>query len=344
MDELQKFVDDNLLGRKNILSVIDDYSIFSYYIGEELELRTKYSSPLRDGDEDPSFSLFYSKYFDDVIMFKDSANNIFGNVFDFVEAYLNLDSRKALLQINSDLKLGLDGEDVGDFTPYIVKSKPIKKHPTIITINKNLNPTPEFKEYWKWLEISNKTLDKFYARSVRVIHYKNEDGVSTIVPKILTISYEILGTYKIYQPFADKKFKFRNNFPDNYVEGALQLSFTTDFCIITKSSKECMFLDEHFGWESVAGKSETTQVPVYFMEEILRKKYKTVFIWLDNDDTGKKAQSKYLEDYPWLVPIEFDDYIEVSDPTDLFSHAKKLGQKEVALEYLKNLILKNLIQ
>ena len=338
MDELQQYVNDNLLTRKNILSVIDDYSIYSYYIGEELELRTKYSSPLRRGDEDPSFSLYYSKYFDDVIMYKDSAKNEFGNVFDFVESFLDVGPRKALLQINSDFGLGFDGDDVGDFKPHLVKSKPIKKHPTIITINKHVKPTREFIEYWKFLEISNSILDKFYTRNVRVIHYKNDDGCTTIVPKELTISYEILGTYKIYHPNGDKKFKFRNNFLDEYVEGALQLSFTTDFCIITKSTKEIMFLLQHFGWESVAGKSETTQISEYFMIQVLKKNYKKVFIWLDNDDAGRNAQEKYMQSYPWLIPIVFDDYIECSDPTDLFTHAKKLQQKEVALDYLKNLL------
>jgi hypothetical protein len=339
MDELQQYVNDNLLSRKNILSVIDDYSIYSYYIGEELELRTKYSSPLRHGDSDPSFSLFYSKYFDDVIMYKDSAKNEFGNVFDFVESFLRVNTRECLLQINSDFGLGFDGDDVGNFKPHLVKSKPVKKHPTIITINKHQTPTKEFKEYWKFLEISSITLNKFFARNVRVIHYKNDDGCTTIVPRELTISYEILGTYKIYHPNGDKKFKFRNNFLDNYVEGAMQLSFESDFCIITKSTKECMFLWEHFKWEAVAGKSETTQIPEYFMNEVLKKNYKKVFIWLDNDDAGKEAQAKYLIRYPWLVPIVFDDYIKCSDPTDLFIHAKKLHQKEVALDYLKQLLI-----
>ena len=114
MDDIEKFVAYNLLSRKSILHSIDDYSIYSHYIGEELELRTKYSSPLRHGDVDPSFSLYYSKYFDDVIMFKDSALNKSGSVFDFLMEFLQIPIRDVLLQINSDFGLGLDGEDVGE--------------------------------------------------------------------------------------------------------------------------------------------------------------------------------------------------------------------------------------
>jgi hypothetical protein len=335
MDEIEKFVSYNLLSKTSILNSIDDYSIYSYYIGEELELRTKYSSPLRHGDVDPSFSLFYSKYKDDVILFKDSALNKFGSVFDFLEEFLKISTREVLLQINSDFGLGLDGDDVGEFKPHLVKSKPIKKHPIKIEI-KRQEPTQEFIEYWENLEIAPDTLDKFYCRCVKVVHFKG-DHTTTIVPQILTISYEILGTYKIYQPFADKKFKFRNNYLDIYVEGALQLSFTTDFCVITKSTKEIMFMYEHFGWEAVAGKSETTMIHNHFMN-ILKVKYKKVFIWLDNDDAGKNAQAKYLEQYNWVIPIEFDSYIPDSDPTDLFLRSKKAGKKEMSLRYIKQLI------
>lgn len=339
MDEIEKYVAYNLLSKKSILNSIDDYSIYSYYIGEELELRTKYSSPLRHGDNDPSFSLYYSKYKDDVILFKDSALNKFGHVFDFLEEYLKITSREVLLQINSDFGLGLDGDDVGEFKPHLVKSKPVKKHPTKIEINKQ-KPTKEFLAYWNELEISQTTRNKFYCRCVRVMYFKS-DYVTTIIPKILTISYEILGTYKIYQPFADKKFKFRNNYLDTYIEGALQLSFTTDFCIITKSTKEIMFMFEHFGWEAVAGKSETTMISAHFMS-VLKSKYKKVFVWLDNDEAGRTAQAKYLELYSWLIPIEFDSYIPDSDPTDLFIRSKKMGKRTMALNYIKQLITKKL--
>jgi hypothetical protein len=340
MDDLEKFVAYNLVSRKSILHSIDDYSIYSYYIGQELELRTKYSSPLRHGDEDPSFSLYYSKHFENVIMYKDSALNKFGTVFDFLSEFLKIPIRDVLLQINSDFGLGLGGEDVGEFKPHLVKTKPIKKHPTKIEISKQ-EPTKEFKRYWDKLEITNNTLNKFYCRCVRVMHYKS-DITTTVVPRILTISYEILGTYKIYQPFADKKFKFRNNFLDIYVEGALQLTFTTDFCIITKSTKEIMFMFEHFGWESVAGKSETTMVSDHFMMNILKVNYKKVFVWLDNDTAGKVAQAKYLEQYDWLIPIEFDSYIPDSDPTDLFLRSKEKGNRNVALKYIKQLVTSKL--
>ena len=85
MDFLEDYLDENHLTKANILKYIDDYDIYSKYINAELELYTKYSSPLRVGDEDPSFSLYYSKYNKEVIMFKDQSTGNFGDAFKFVQ-------------------------------------------------------------------------------------------------------------------------------------------------------------------------------------------------------------------------------------------------------------------
>lgn len=337
MDALKEFVDDNLLSKANILKYVDDYSIYSYYIGEELELYTKYSSPLRIGDDDPSFSLYYSKYKPEFIWFKDNSTGKNGNVFTFLKEFLQVSTKTVLLQINSDFGLGLNDEEMGTFKPHLLKPAPVRKSPTKIEITVYPEETEEYLNYWDNLGITKKTRDKFYARDVHVIHYINDVHLSIEV-KTLTISYEILGHYKVYQPFADRKFKFRNNYLDIYVEGALQLDFKKDFAIITKSSKECMFMYEHFEWEAVAGKSETTPINPFFMTNVLQKRYLKVFIWLDNDDAGRTAQAKYLTKYPWLIPVVFDSFIVESDPTDLYSNAKKKGNEDVALRYLKQLI------
>lgn len=340
MDLLEEFVDDNLLSKANILKYVDDYSIYSFYIKAELELYTKYSSPLRNGDDDPSFSMYYSKYerAKDKILFKDSALGKFGDVFDFLELYLGVNRKKVLLQINSDFKLGLADDEVGTFKPQLIKSRPLRKGPTKIQITKREKESSRYLEYWEVLEISQRTRDKFYMSDVHVVHYKNGVDHVSIVCKELTIGYEILGHYKVYQPFGDRKYKFRNDFLDVYVEGALQLEFKQDFAIITKSTKECAFLYEHFEWEAVAGKSETTKITPYFMNEVLKRKYKKVFIWLDNDEAGQKAQAEYLELYPWLIPVVFNSFIKDSDPTDLFTRVKEEGKRDIALAYIKQLI------
>lgn len=343
MDEFRKCVEENSVSRENILKYVDQYSIFSYYIGDELETRTKYSSPLRQGDQDPSFSIWWSDKYEGVMLFKDSATGRSGDVFVFLRSLLSsngamIPERSVLLQINKDFNLGLAGMEVEDFKPYVAKKIPIKRYPVKIEITEHITPTDEYKFYWEDLEISNVILKRYYVQNPRVVHYISEGVHKSIVPRTLTISYAILGHYKIYHPFEDKKFKFRNNYLDIYVEGAIQLTYKKNFCIITKSTKDILFFRQHFDWDTVAGTSENTMINPYFVENILRLKYDKVFIWLDPDEAGIKAQNKYLEMYPWMIPIKFDEFIKQKDPTDLFLAAKKAGKKEVALKYLKQLI------
>lgn len=340
MDLLEQFVENNQLSPKSVLKYIDEYSIYSFYIGAELELNTKYSSPLRHGDEDPSFSMYYSKY-NDKLMFKDQSTGQFGDVFNFVRRMIGgantpCAQRTALLQINSDFGLGFNDLDTGDFKPQLIKAPPVRKEPITIKITTG-EDKKNFLDYWDFLEIDENTRNRFYCRNPHVVHYIGTEHI-TIVPKTLTISYEILGTYKIYHPFEDKKFKFRNNYTTGYVEGALQLTFEHNFCIITKSMKEIMFLYQHFQWECVAGPSENSYISDYFMTNILKTKYKRVYIWLDKDEAGINAQKRYTDLYPWLIPVEFDESIEQKDPTDFFSVGKRLGQQDKVLAYLKQLI------
>ena len=338
-DILSSYVDKNALSKSTILKYVDDYSIYSFYIGEELELYTKYSSPLRLGDDDPSFSIYYSKYkkAKDKIWFKDSSTGKNGDVFTFLQEFLGLSLKKVLLQVNSDFGIGLSDEEVGDFKPLLLKPVPPKKSPTKIEIAAHNPPTQEFTEYWSFLEVPDSVLNKYYTKNVRVIHYISKDTHITVVPKDLTISYEILGRYKTYQPFGERRFKFRNDYLDIYVEGAIQLEFKKSFAVITKSTKDIMFFNAHFGWECVAGKSENTPINPHFMK-ILLKRYKKVFIWLDPDKAGQEAQQRYIDQYPTLEPVVFDSFVVQKDPTDLFTAYKRAGKKEHALKYLQKLI------
>lgn len=339
MDALEKYVNENLLSKENILKYVDDYSLYSHYIGEELELNTKYSSPLRDKDDDPSFSIFYSKYVDK-ILFKDQALGIYGDVFEFIGQLGGLSPTQVLAQINSDFDLGFTGNssDTKDFKPRVLKSRPIKKPPVTIKITYRENPRKDFIEYWDFLGVPKSIQDMYYITNPEAIHFIQGNDRKVLYPRDLVIAYEILGKYKIYFPYEEKRFKFRNNFERTYVEGALQLQFNQDFAIITKSMKECAFMRAHFGWEAVAGTSETSMISEFFMNNILGQRYKKVFIWLDPDEAGKRSQLNYITKYPWLIPIETDSRLTGKDPTDIYTNAKKVGKEQVALKYLRHLI------
>ena len=339
-DPLKAYLDQNLLSKENVLREVDEYSLFCHYIGADLELRSKYSSPIRTIDDDPSFSLYYGKRGN--MMFKDNGIQESGDIFKFLQLFMGggtaIPIRQVLLQINADLDLGFEGEDVPTFKPNIIKkSPPKKKSPAIIQITKHTPNTSEFVDYWNFLNVDENVRKLFRIHNPNLVHFIQDGNTIVISPKDLCISYEILGTYKIYQPNSEKVIKFRNNYKPYYVEGMLQLrNVRAEFCIITKSLKECAFFYANFGFHCVAGTSETAMIHPKSIA-YLRERFQTILIWLDNDEAGRKATSKYLEAYPFLVPVD-TTLIEEKDPTDEFKKYKLAGEETFVLSKIKNIV------
>jgi len=334
-DALKEYVEEHGLNIPNILKAVDDYSIYAHYLGFEPELYTKYSSPLRDGDNDPSFVLYESKYKEGMIMFKDMATGKYGGVFKFLMELLETDLRSVLMQINKDFGIGLAGESTENFVAKKVTKLKVVKHSTKMWVTTR-EPSQEFLDFWRELDISRRVQDMYFAKDTILIHYENSDYKVQVTPKSLCISYEILGHYKTYQPKGERKYKFRNDYPAGFVEGARQLKFNKDFAIITKSTKECMWFREHFDIDAVAGTSENTMISDHFMNNYLKSKFSCVYIMLDSDEAGINAQKKYIAKYPWLKSISMKEFGDTKDITDAYKYMKSKGRQEEVLDFVRS--------
>lgn len=325
MDDLERFIEEKSLTVDNVRAQVDDYSLLSYYLGVELELNTRYSSPLREGDDNPSFSIFYGyvsgncKARTDRLYFKDQAGIGSGDVYCFLKLYLKAKSiTEVLEQINYDLQLGLNGDSAcRGLKPTILKETPIiKERPEIRIVSQP--PTKAYINYWKKYDINEHILMYYGVHCVQYIHYVTSSKTSIITPRTLCIAYNIGKYYKLYQPLGDKNMKFRNNFPSNYIEGHLQIDWTrNDLLIITKSLKECMLFRQHWNIQSVSGKSETTMISPEFMNLYLTH-FKRVVLWLDPDRAGCESTEKYVSLYPSLEVAKVPSWVEQKDPTDIY--------------------------
>lgn len=324
MNDILTELAEDTLTVQNVLELVDDYSLFCYYLGFDLELHTRYSSPLRPGDNNPSFSVFQSYSKDPTkqvgkLYFKDQATGISGDVIDFLITYFETDLASVLKQVNYDLNLcigGIEGKDQG------VKASDFKKDKVLIKERVNLDLIPGepnylFRDYWEGkYQIEPKTTSFYQATQPKALVYKYADGSRRVMySKTLCISYEIFKYYKFYWPFEEKQYKFRNNFPPEFVEGYMQLDKTAPYCIITKANKECMWFRQHFNLNACAGKSETTKIPPHLMMDLFSR-FPVVFLWLDADTTGQKMMLEYMALYPNLKPVYVPAGIKDKDPTD----------------------------
>lgn len=276
------------MGFKDLLAQIDDYSIFSYYMGE-FKVGQLMNSPLRSNDKMPSFAVFRAK--NGNLLFKDHGTGECGNAFKFIKLYTgittNLELERELLRIvrktnpNSGIRTVTHSskDGAGDTDIGIVR-QPFTKVD---------------KEYWKQFHISLDTLKKFNVFSIkyflcnRVVRgtYKEDNPM---------YAYKVYDKFKIYRPLASKYTKWRTNLTSRHVQGLAELPQEGgNLLIITKSLKDVMCLYE-MGFYAISAASETTFIPEDIIQS-LRTKWKHIVILYDRDRTGMFKAREYSKQY-----------------------------------------------
>ena len=78
---------------RDLLNKVDDYTIYSYYLGA-FKPGKLMNSPLRGDDKMPSFAIFATK--DGALLFKDHGTGVSGNALKFMKLYKNIQTREEL--------------------------------------------------------------------------------------------------------------------------------------------------------------------------------------------------------------------------------------------------------
>ena len=144
---------------KDILLMLDDYDIFSYYLGN-FQVGKLYNSPLRSDDKNPSFAVFHSNK-NNCLLFKDHGSGQFGNALTFVKTINHItndeDLEKELLRIvrrkNPTRKV-------------LTQNREYENHDTVIQIARQPFTITDI-QYWDKYHISTNTLNKFNVFSIK---------------------------------------------------------------------------------------------------------------------------------------------------------------------------------
>lgn len=272
---------------KDLLDKLDDYDIYSYYIGQ-FKIGKLINSPLRNDDKNPSFAIF--KGSNGNLFFKDHGNGEGGNVLKFVKIIKNIQTReeleRELLRVvrktnpNSDKAKHTYSNSVDlNFTNIGI----VRQHFTEID-----------KEFWKQFHISMETLKKYQVFSIK--YFLCNDVVRGIYKDDNPMyAYKVYDRFKIYRPLASKYTKWRTNLTNRDIQGFEQLPEFGNLLIITKSLKDVMCLHE-MGYNAIAASSETTFIPDDILES-LKHNWKNIVIIYDRDKTGMLEARKYSKKY-----------------------------------------------
>lgn len=294
----------------DILSKVTEADILSYYLGIS-EIPTIISSPLRK-DNNPSFGL-YSRD-GKRIYYIDFSTRDRGGLFDLLGHMWNCSFEEVLVRINKDISKFGNGTSVHISSPCTVKS-----------INKN-NTDLQCKvrewrdydiEYWasygislNWLAyaevypISHKIIIKdgqryvFAADKYAYAYVEHKEGKVTL---------------KIYQPF-NKKWKWSNKHDKSVISLWAKVPEFGDKICICSSLKDALCLWANTGIPSIAIQGEGYNMSNTAISE-LKRRFKQVFICLDNDEPGIRDAKKLSEEtgFTNVVLPHFDEGKDISD-------------------------------
>jgi hypothetical protein len=272
---------------RDLLDKVDDYTIYSYYLGP-FKPGKLMNSPLRNDDKMPSFAIFPSKT--GGLLFKDHGTGESGNALKFMKLYKGIETReeleRELLRIVRQFNPTSSAATVTRmYTP---------KEDTDIGIVRQ--PFTEVdKRYWKQFHISLDTLKRFNVFSIKYF-LCNRVVRGTYKEDSPMYAYKVYDKFKIYRPLASKYTKWRTNLTNRHVQGLAELPYEGgNLLVITKSLKDVMCLYE-MGISAIAASSETTFIPDDILKS-LRYKWKHIVILYDRDATGMKKARDYSKQY-----------------------------------------------
>lgn len=290
-------LDFMLMGEDQILEEVDEYLLYTFYLGFQPELRVRYRSPVREpgnADQNASWSMFTNtSRLNREYAWKDSGTGEYGDVFKLIQMILGCKNKAtAVEQVKQDFLFGKGTELARQGVP-----PPKDVDPSRIRLKSRPFDNDDLTWWKQRTGADEQRLDRFNTR--RVKYYWMYDRQNTpSFPSDRVYSYRIYDHYQLYFPHREPDRKFRNDFTESHLLGFCQLSYKSDILLINKSGKDIITSDV-LGFEAVAPRGENTKVPQSFME-FLKTKYKYIFTLFDND--GKHRAWDY--DVPALeIPL-----------------------------------------
>lgn len=291
---------------RDLLDKVDDYTIFSYYLGQ-FKVNKLINSPLRTDDRMPSFAIFRGS--NGALLFKDHGTGEAGNALKFIKLYKHIETReeleRELLRIVKSVNPNMNTrKNTYDYST-------IPKETEIGIVRQPF--TQVDKDYWKQFHISLSTLKKFNVFSIKYF-LCNRVVRGTYKDTNPMYAYKVFDKFKIYRPLASKYTKWRTNLTNRHVQGLAELPKEGgNLLIITKSLKDVMCLYE-MGFYAISASSETTFIPDDILT-YLKKKWKHIVILYDRDRTGMLKARGYSKMYK-LHPVFVNKRFHAKDVSD----------------------------
>lgn len=305
-----------------IIGKVSEFDIIRYYFNVN-EVPSVIPSPLRV-DNKPSFGIYTLD--GERIYWKDLAKGDSGGIWDLLEQYWGIDYRKVLERVHNDIpNMTTTNTNLGKMgTP---KAHTMHRYSEDTDLQcKTREWMPHDIEYWGEFGISLPWLKyaDIYPISHKIV-IKGEQRYTFVADKYAYAYVERKEgkiTLKIYQPFS-KTYKWSNKHDRSVISLWTKIPEKGERLIISSSMKDALCIWANTGIPSIAIQGEGYTMSNTAISE-LKRRYKEIYILLDNDEAGLKDGEKLSED-TGFTNLVLPDY-GAKDCSDLFKLLKDVSE------------------
>lgn len=300
-------------GRESLEELrVSDADILSKYLGIT-QIPCVIQSPLRS-DNRPSFGLYSPD--GTHINYIDFGTKDKGTTITLLSKVWNISTHDTIKRINDEIGLCMDVHS------NIINSQKVNK----VSIKKSVNTELKCKirewrnydiEYWESFGISLEWLKyaEVYPISHKIVVKDNHSYIFNADKYAYAYVEHKEGkvTLKIYQPF-NKKYKWSNKHDKSVISLWTKVPEYGDKLCICSSLKDALCLMANTGIPSLSIQGEGYSMSKTAIDE-LKRRYKKIYILLDNDITGLLDGVKLAEEtgFTNIILPQFEGGKDVSD-------------------------------
>ena len=318
---------------------LSDKDILSRYL-DIRQIPCTISSPLRDDDHNPSFSLTEKN---GRIYWKDYGTGEYGSTVGLLMKLWDCEYKDALMKMKLDL-----GEKIPRFS--LVRRYKGKVH---VTKNSTIKVKirkwkPWDTEYWGNYGISENFCKWCNVYPISHAFFEHEDKKTgqkqTVCVPMDKYAYAYFEwkdgkeSVKLYQPFSQKMkwlSKHDSSVWDLWKQAFLYAEkIEHSACVITSSRKDAMCIWENLHVPAMSLQGEGYLPKPQVIKQVINA-FDKVYLWYDNDFThiadnpGQDNAKKLIELYPELHNICIPDFYQCKDPSDLYKMWGSMALNEV---------------
>lgn len=319
------------LSKRTILSKISEYDIYRFYLGHDFKLGKSTHSPFHK-DNTPSFSISINKK-GNLQHIDFSASQKRGNCIDFVMQLFSLEYMEALKKIDSDFGLGIAIKEERDYKSLTKEFKTASDHEdgSFIQVATRRFDTAEL-AYWNSYYVSERMLRENDVYAIKKLWVNR--SIYPIRPGELAFAYLFGDKWKIYMPFANKKFKWLGNVPATQMSGLHRITPDCQVAVVTKAKKDELVLS-NFLPHICSVQSESTVSINTNNIRLLQSNCRKTVLNFDSDEAGVQNCKYYNQfGFGWIncpKGYKMPDGRDIKDFADL---AKYHGM-ETVIDYFK---------